>query len=502
MADDLPFESLPLDFLEDLRTRFRNPRLRVQPEVGPFSTSGFQPYQKPYRSELKNLAPRPADAMTPLYEALSPAQGGYSMGELGATAYKAGQEGDWGKVGDLSPLIAAAVAPMGPKGVTVRPSGGQTVKSPYRKPLYPGIYGNPREIAAEAASRVAPESPNLKRVFGVTRDDLAEIGGHGTRKGNVEPGSYLKQAPNPKGSRAAENVMTPKNEQRLLDTLEEAGKHENLRTGMDNWYVMDPAYQALEKELGPTEAKKRWTHVNTMMGMASPGSEVKTEISRGLLAHHLAERGRFDDFVTHGGNRENLAKIGVSGVDGHPYHKTSQAGPMKAYLDSGEMQMASPKVPSYVWASGVPETGFQTAAAVPDAHWSRYVGLGDTRKGPTDIASSASMSEMQQLIPWWGNLAEKAGLQPVPAQARLWGAGSGQTGVTTPIGSPKIEMLADHIAKRAFEEGIPLDTATTKILTGKLYAPAGAAVGLPAIMQAAQRRDDEDYESPFESSPW
>jgi hypothetical protein len=37
-----------------------------------------------------------------------------------------------------------------------------------------------------------------------------------------------------------------------------------------------------------------------MMGMASPGSE--------------------------------MAKIGITGVADHPYHSTSQAGPMRAYL--------------------------------------------------------------------------------------------------------------------------------------------------------------------------
>lgn len=368
------------------------------------------------------------------------------------------------------------------------PKKQMTVKDPYRS-LFPGIYGNPKEIAAEAASRVAPESPNLKAVFGVTRNDLADINQHGKRQGNIDPSSYLKEAPNPRGSAAAEGVMTRKNEQRLRDTLEEAGKHDSLRVGMDNWYTMDPAFQRLAELVGPEEAAKRWSHLNTMMGMASPGSEVLTEIGRGTLAHHLDMRGRFGDFVSHGGNKGKLSELGVSGVDGHPYHKTSQALPMQQYIDAGrQMQLASPKVPSYVHASGTPETGFQTSAAVPDAHWSRFVGLGDTRKGPTDIGASASMNEMQQLRGWWKDkIADPMGLEAVPAQARLWGAGSGQTGVTTAIGSPKLEMFADRIAKAAAREGVPLDVARDRVLMGETWAGARA----PAPVSPFGERDED-----------
>ncbi len=60
---DTPFDPLPLSFEEDIKERLRNPRLRMQPEVGPFSTSGFQPFRKPYRDELKNVAPRLGDAL-------------------------------------------------------------------------------------------------------------------------------------------------------------------------------------------------------------------------------------------------------------------------------------------------------------------------------------------------------------------------------------------------------------------------------------------------------
>ena len=46
-------------------------------------------------------------------------------------------------------------------------------------------------IAREAAARVAPEHPALKELFGVTRDDLYEISGRGTRKGNNAPNIWM-----------------------------------------------------------------------------------------------------------------------------------------------------------------------------------------------------------------------------------------------------------------------------------------------------------------------
>jgi hypothetical protein len=60
--------------------------------------------------------------------------------------------------------------------------------------MFPGIYGNPKEIVAEAAERVATESLNLKKVFGVTRADLADIGEQSPRAGNIDPARYLKMA--------------------------------------------------------------------------------------------------------------------------------------------------------------------------------------------------------------------------------------------------------------------------------------------------------------------
>lgn len=343
-----------------------------------------------------------------------------------------------------------------------------TVKSPERV-AFPGIYGNPAEIAAEAASRVAPESPNLKRLFGVTRADLQDI--VNSREGNL-PGALPGAAANPRGSEAAEKIMTPKNVQRILDVNAEATKFPELVRGMDPWYVMDPFYQRMVELLGKDKAIEEYTKMNILSGMASPGSEVMTEIPRGSAAYFLHKQGRWPEFmesvaIPQKGRKAAGVAEDIIGVPGHVYHRTAQAEPMDKYLTSGEFTMTTPKVPLYIESSGVPDTGFQTRTPVGDAHWSRAVGLGDTRTSK-NFGASVSNPEMTQLAPWWREkIAEQLGIESVPAQARTWGAFSGQTGVTTPIGSPKLEMIADQIVDTARRLGVSPETARDMVMTGE-----------------------------------
>jgi len=359
----------------------------------------------------------------------------------------------------------------------VAPAYEQTVTNPLRN-AFPGIYKRPDIIAQEAAARVAPESPALKQLFGVTRDDLYEMGRG--RVGNVS-GVLPGAAANPKGSRAAMDVMNPRNEQRLLDVLSEAEKYPSLVKGMDPWYIMDPVYRRMEELMGPEKARVAYQRLNTLTGMASPGSDVLTEMNRGTAANYLATQGRFDDFINYAGK-----PIGARGADfpedlravlGHPYHKTAQAIPMQQYLDTGAVQMSSPKVPAYIQASGVPETGFQTDLPVGDAHWSRAVGLADTRgaatrKGQSVIpGASVSNPEMSTLAPWWKDkIAGEIGIESVPAQARAWGAFSPQTGVESPIGAPKIELLSMKIMEAANRLGVTPEQARDMVLKGEAYA--------------------------------
>ena len=372
--------------------------------------------------------------------------------------------------------VAAKMSPGMSFGNTA-PAYEQTVTNPLRN-AFPGIYKRPDVIAQEAAARVAPESPALKQLFGVTRDDLYEMGKG--RVGNVS-GVLPGAAANPKGSRAAMDVMNPRNEQRLLDVLGEAEKYPALVKGMDPWYIMDPVYKRMEELMGPEKARAAYQRFNTLTGMASPGSDVLTEMNRGTAANYLATQGRFGDFVDYAGK-----PIGARGADfpedlravlGHPYHKTAQAIPMQQYLDTGVVQMSSPKVPAYIQASGVPQTGFQTDLPVGDAHWSRAVGLADTRgaatrKGQSVIpGASVSNPEMSTLAPWWRDkIAGEIGIESVPAQARAWGAFSPQTGVESPIGAPKIELLSIKIMEAAKRLGVSPEQARDLVLKGEAYA--------------------------------
>lgn len=365
----------------------------------------------------------------------------------------------------------------------------QTVAAPYRM-MYPGIYRNPRIIAQEAAERVGPEDPAMKQLFGVTRGDLREMAQG--RVGN-QPPAVPPPGPRSRGSLSAQNIQTPQNTQRLLDILEEGGRHEGLRTA-DAWYIMDPVYRRMVELHGP-EAAERYRRLNTLTGMASPGSDVQTEIARGTGAHWLERQGRFGDFQKYAGIPEELrARVAMPAdmrrIPGHPYHRTSQSDPMAKYLEKGFIDTDAAKVPLYVHASGVPETGFQTAGPVPDAHFSRGVGLADTRKGPTDVGASASRPEYQTLQPWWQHeVAGQAGLESVPAQARLWTVLGPQTGVESALGAPKLELLSKQIMEAAQRLRISPEKARDLILSGEAgaFERGGAVESAMSIARSLKR---------------
>jgi len=246
---------------------------------------------------------------------------------------------------------------------------------------------------------------------------------------------------------------------------------------MASWYTMDPLYQKFVDEFGPELAPSKYAHYNTMTGMASPGSDVLTELNRGTAAHWLANEGRWDDFMKYGGKAKR-GPADMANISGHPYHKTAHTQPMDKYLKAGRVDMGSAKVPTYIQASGVPETGFQTDWPVGDAHWSRAVGLADVRKAK-DFTASATVPEMSTLSPWFRDkVAAKVGLKAVPAQAVLWGAGSGATGVDSPIGAGKLELTAMKIGQTASRLGITPETLLQRIIRGKGHAAiAGGLIG-------------------------
>jgi hypothetical protein len=350
----------------------------------------------------------------------------------------------------------------------------QTVTNPLRNE-FPGIYKRPDVIAQEAAARVAPEDPMLKRLFGVTRDDLYEMS---QRKGNV-PGLIPGASKNPKGSAAAEAVMNPANTQRLIDVLSEVkNKAPDLYTGMHSWYTMDPQYHRMVELMGEEKAKQMYHRLNTFGGIESPNLPVPVEFNRASAANWLAEQGRMPDWIKYGGLRDKHLVEGIPsdiiGVPGRVGHQRA-SGSQQKFMLTGEHGMDSPKAPPYIQASSVPELGFQTDLPVGDAHWSRMIGLPDVRTSK-EVSASVSTPELQQLAPWWKkDVAGAMNLESVPAQAIMWGAGSPQTGVKTAIGAGKLELQAIQMAEAAKRLGISPEDARDMILMGE--GRAGKAEG-------------------------
>ena len=375
---------------------------------------------------------------------------------------------------DLAGLAQTGAMPFAPStgagvlGTITIPKKRITVTDPERS-AFPDIYDRPDEIARRAAQNVAEEDPAMKRLFGVNRDDLYEIR-KAREEGNESPAIVM--AANPKGAKVGPQVTTRRNANRIIDTLSEAMNYPDLYKGMTSWYENGPIYDRLAQISDtPIEDFKKF---QTYTGMASPGSDVLTELNRGTAALTLANQGRLDDFIKYGGiksvNRNNDFPEDLHGVKGHMYHLTAHAKPMKKYYESGEIQMETPKVPLYIQSSGVPETGYQTEYPVGDAHWSRAVGLGDVRTSQKYDAS-VSTPELLSLAPWWKGLSKKLGLNSVDSQALAWGTFAPATGVDTPVGASKLELLSRKIMEAARAYNITPEEARDMILTGKMYAP-------------------------------
>jgi hypothetical protein len=353
-----------------------------------------------------------------------------------------------------------------------------------QRTAFPGIYKDPRQVVDEAAEKQALEDPALKEVFGVTRDDLYEMS-----KGRV--GGKSKLLKRPAGARdnaaAVENIKTRRNENRLLDVLMEGQtRHPDFVKGQDAWYTMDPAFQRLEELVGRDEAVRLYNQLNTTTGMMSPASDVMAELNRGTATHYAMENNLIDDWLKHGGKPPAQRPPSLDAfrhAGGHLAHTTAHGRPLRKYVDSGEIQMDSSKVPVYIESSGVPNVEgipFQTGTFTGDAHMARNIGLSDTRTAK-DYAKSLSPSELRTAEQWFADkVASPAGLQPVSAQARLWTLLGPQTGVQSALGAPKLELLARRIMNVAKREGVSVEVARDKVLRGKWYASLVAGTGLAA----------------------
>jgi hypothetical protein len=394
---------------------------------------------------------------------------------------------------------------------SVRPSPllrppGKTMKEPAwlpvkptvldpRRVFSPGVYENPRVVAEKAAENVAAEHPALKELFGVTRADLYDISQQGRRKGNMEPEIHAPKKPGE--SYVAEGLATPQNEQRILDTLAEGLKHRGLREGMVPWYVMDPMFQHMVKLVGKEQAIKDYQRFNATTAPFSASSDVMTELNRGTAANMYAKRGDYDTFHRFAGaDRQNLPPgfpADMSAVGGHAYHAI-QSDPVVRWLQTGKHGYGKEvvKIPTYHAASGVPETGFQTRWPVPDAHFARGVGAADVRDtAKPGVAMKGA--EYRSMAPWYREkIAEPIGIEAVPAQALQWGTMSRATGVDTPIGAGKLELLSQRIWERARELGIDPKVLRDQVLRGDqhavglLTAGGAGAAGLGSLVDPSR----------------
>jgi hypothetical protein len=388
-----------------------------------------------------------------------------SGGGLATKAVKAPAQTGGNKIGTGTPAINEAGTP---------PINAPYIQSPVRV-ANPGIYKRPDVIAAEAAARVEPEHPALQKLFGVTRQDLYDISQQGRRQGNVEPDLWApSKAVRP--NEAALRVMNPANEQRILDTLGEARKYPGLEQGMVPWYVMDPMYQRMVKLVGPERAAKEYHDFNMSVTPFSAGSSVPSEINRGTAANMMRQRGEYDIFKQHGGTAVPMRGADfppvlrdVKGMMGH----LNQANPVERYMQTGNHGYGKDqvKINLYSGASGVPETGFQTTGAVPDAHFTRAIGMPDARTMPNGWNEYMGGTEYRQIGPWYRDkIAKPLGIEAVPTQALMWGTYGPQTGVKTKIGAGKLELMSKQMWERAQKLGIDPYDFRDQVLRGEQHS--------------------------------
>ena len=351
----------------------------------------------------------------------------------------------------------------------------------------PGIYKSYSDLAKESEAMVASENPIMKQLWNVDRGDLSNIA---NREGTIAdpireliPSASIKQT----GSEAVRNIITPRNTERLIETLKAAETQApNLYRGMKGWYVLDPMWQRLKELVGPEEATLRFDRLNKFGGIESPNMNVVDESRRAAAANFMNEQGKFEDWAKYGGlpydyrvSQGLVPELGnLPGRVGHTRASNSQ----RKVIQTGEHGMDSPKAPLYISASGTPETGFQTNVPVGDAHFSRGIGLADVRTNK-GFDASVTTPELQHLTPWWRDISKEVGLQAVPGQAVGWGMFAPQTGVKTKIGAPKLELISELIQQYAAKTGQKPETVRDKYLLGKSHlganmSPAGAGLAI------------------------
>lgn len=346
----------------------------------------------------------------------------------------------------------------------------------------PGIYGPTKDVVDQAAAIAAksPEDPLMKQLFGVTRQDLSDIGMG--RQGNLlgQPPDFVGS---PGGAESVRNVMNPQNAQRLVDALEYAKTKPELATGMQGWYVMDPAYKRIEQLVGgdTDKAKKLFDQLNTYQAVSSPQTPVDRELQVAGLAHYMQNSGRWNEYERLAdAQKHDQEASDLKDQTTHIYHNSQNVPAMNRYNERGvigSVPMQAPKAYTYGEASNVPDIGNQTRTPVGDTHFAGALGLLDTRTR-ADPKGSLKTAELQTLAPWFrSQVADRVGMESVPAQAMLWGIFAPQTGVRSGIGMPKLELMTQEIRNLAEKYGVSPEDARDHFLMGTRPARAFAEGG-------------------------
>lgn len=325
--------------------------------------------------------------------------------------------------------------------------------------------GKPRpdELVAKAEQQVAPESPLLKELFGVDRQDLDTLTHQAQRGDNAidvysptRPPSYL------------EGVMTPTNKAWLREVLGRAGESDKL-AGSYGWYHVDPYVRKYQEILGDEEGLRRYLIDNQFGSALSPMSAVEPEITRSSIAAMMDKQGRLPDFF----DPKNLP----AGT-GHIAHTSAHSRGLQRYLEKGDV--FSPDLDDAVKTRIYNESRLPSDMAnffwpTGDAHWVRAMGIDKVRphksvkgkSGPD--RSSVGATEYEPAARFFNSAAEAEGMMGSPAQALIWNAAAPYTGVKTKIGAPYLELVARRAQAAAKRQGVTPEEALVNHILGKDY---------------------------------
>lgn len=344
---------------------------------------------------------------------------------------------------------------------------------------FPKIYRDPREIVEESALQVPEESPYLKKLFNVTREDLDLM----TRDlpADLAAKYYIAQRP----PEYVKNVMGSKNTQRIQDILDVASKDPRF-AGSYGWYFSEPLKKRFT-ELLP-EGEKVFDRFTQIGSGLSPSTDVPKEIQRSSVAYMMDRNNRLSDFL----DPKNLPK-----GYGHAYHTTAHNAAIRNMLEKGDFRpsdiKAAPKTRVYYES----RTGENLDVPTADAHFVRGIGLADVRPGTAsgDYGKSISVTELDPIANWYRDTVTPLEMRASPAQALQWNAMGSSTGVETELGVPFMELLARRVGTLAEKENTAPNKILDDFILGKRHLAKGGLVNYAQGGRTSADIVGEIYES-------